>query len=544
MASRKKIVYGILLTAVLILIIGISYAAVNFREIGSNQQLITGDIYMKYTESSALTMTNIIPSSTYDPNTYFEFYITGKNTNTLYDIYYDIILNRGDVPSGKQESNRIADRYIKFRLVERVNNADQVIFTNKSFFDISGGKRVTVATIPKNTTSEITHTYRLYMWIGDDIKVGNTENPNVDYDFSTWDNLFASIKVSSTGDFDPKTVPVEAINVVKNFYDVSNSTYDSNWTSIRDSITSIEFSTSSEVPQNAITSFDVTDSTSTGTVTLYTLDDGLNNNTYKAVIAADGLIYAPANCQNMFRNMPILESFNTRNFYVDNATNLQAIFANDYLLSDISSLSRWNTSNVTNFAAVFQNAYALTDISALSRWNISHATTVQKMLGSTQDTFMTLKNIAPLANWTIPSTLTNMASLFEGCRELSDISFISGWNVSNVQNMSFMFNYCENLSDITPISSWNVGSVTNMRTMFSYTKLTNLNALAGWNVTNVTTYQQTFKAISTLSDASGINGWNIKSTATFTNMFQYTPVHPTFTSVSGTWNSAGTFTPS
>ena len=46
-----------------------------------------------------------------------------------------------------------------------------------------------------------------------------------------------------------------------------------------------------------------------------------------------------------------------------------------------------------------------------------------------------------------------------------------------------------------------------------------------------------------LEDASAINNWAINANIDFTEMFYNTPVHPTFTQVSGTWSN-GTFTPS
>ena len=204
MEKNKKIIFGVLSVALVLIFVGATYAFVEYSKIGNNQQLVTGDIYMNYRESTALTMSNLMPSDTYDSNNYFEFYITGKNTNTLYDIVYDIILGRGDVPSGKTEANRIQDRFIVFKLVERVNNADEVIFTDRSYEDLSSGVRAAVATIPKNTTSEITHTYRLYMRIDRSVIIGNPTTQNKDYDQDTWNNLFASVKVSATGDFDTK----------------------------------------------------------------------------------------------------------------------------------------------------------------------------------------------------------------------------------------------------------------------------------------------------------------------------------------------------
>ena len=53
---------------------------------------------------------------------------------------------------------------------------------------------------------EINKTYRLYMWIDENIVIGN-----VDYDYTTdeWKNLFASIKVNVTGDFSNKNLAYE-----------------------------------------------------------------------------------------------------------------------------------------------------------------------------------------------------------------------------------------------------------------------------------------------------------------------------------------------
>jgi len=212
MESKKKkeiMIIGIIVFVVVV-ILGVAYAIFTYNQTGSNSKLIVGDIYMHYKESNTLTLENALPSNIYDPNNYFEFTIEGKNTNKKYDIWYDINLLRGSVPDSKQESNRILDKFLKFRLTEFVENKttheleEKEIFANKSYNDLSSANRIHVATIPKNTTSEITHRYRLYMWIGNEVVIGNTGNDGIDYDMTTWNNLFASIKVSSTGDFTVK----------------------------------------------------------------------------------------------------------------------------------------------------------------------------------------------------------------------------------------------------------------------------------------------------------------------------------------------------
>jgi len=205
--NKKKIsLIGLILSIVLFIVgVGVTFAAYTYSRSGTvNSKQIVGDIYMHYTESNSLTLSNAMPRSSYISNSYFEFTIDGKNTTTNKDIYYDILLSHGDVPQGKTEENRIQDKFIKFRLTEIINNEETEIFTNKSYHDLSSGKRVHVDTIPKNTMNEVIHTYRLYMWISNDVVIGNAENSDIDYDQLVWNNLFASIKVRATGDFEEK----------------------------------------------------------------------------------------------------------------------------------------------------------------------------------------------------------------------------------------------------------------------------------------------------------------------------------------------------
>ena len=137
---------------------------------------------------------------------YFEFTIDGKNTYTEEDIWYEIVLSHGDTHATRTE--RLRDDLLKFRLVEVVDGEEQELFTNHSYNDLTS-KRVWVDTIPRNTTNEIVHTYRLYMWISDSIRIGNTSE--VDYDMETWNNeVYASIKVNVTGDFNEKIVETDA----------------------------------------------------------------------------------------------------------------------------------------------------------------------------------------------------------------------------------------------------------------------------------------------------------------------------------------------
>jgi len=220
--KNKKVLIAIIVAVLLIGIVGVTFAAYTYTRNGtSNSKQVVGDIYMHYTESNTLTLSNAMPSSTYISNNYFEFTVDGKNTTTNKDIIYDIVLSHGDVPQGKTETNRIDDKFLKFRLVEVISNNETEILNNKSYDDLTS-KRIHVETIPKNTTSQVTHTYRLYMWIGDEVVIGNI---NQDYTESEWSNLFASIKVNVSGDFTEKEVGNKVRKVVYNQMNNGGSSY-------------------------------------------------------------------------------------------------------------------------------------------------------------------------------------------------------------------------------------------------------------------------------------------------------------------------------
>ena len=203
MNKSKKITLIISIALVsILLIVGISYAAMSYNKAGSNQQLVLGDIWMKYDEVSGLSISDALPGADY--SNYFEFTITGKNTYTKKDIYYDFILTRGDLPEGKSEDYRIPDEYLKFKLVSVDNsNQETVIFQDETYESLEN-QRIYVETIAKNTTDEVNRKYRLYMTIDYSLEIGNTSTAVFTSD--EWEQAFATVKLNVTGDFSEKKV--------------------------------------------------------------------------------------------------------------------------------------------------------------------------------------------------------------------------------------------------------------------------------------------------------------------------------------------------
>ena len=196
MKEKKVLIIGVVITVILLFTVGITYAAFNYNRTGTNNsQLVVGDIYMHYNEINELIISDATPQSTYDENNYFEFTITGKNTHLENMVLYNIQLAKGDAENSKV---RIADKFLKFRLVEVLGETENILIDNKSYETINNTV-IYSGNIPKQTNEEIVHTYRLYMWIDGNIKVGNTSDAN--YTIDEWNNLYASIKVNVNGEY-------------------------------------------------------------------------------------------------------------------------------------------------------------------------------------------------------------------------------------------------------------------------------------------------------------------------------------------------------
>ena len=160
MKNKKTLTIVSIILGILIFSFGISYSILLFNNSGSTSQLITGDIYMHYTGINEIEMVDVMPSSTYDAIKYFEFTINEKNTNTKNDIWYEILLDYGDNTTTR--TTRIKDELLKFSLSEVNGETETFLFEGRNYNNLENCK-IWVETIPKNTTTEIQKTYRLYM---------------------------------------------------------------------------------------------------------------------------------------------------------------------------------------------------------------------------------------------------------------------------------------------------------------------------------------------------------------------------------------------
>ncbi len=252
------------------------------------------------------------------------------------------------------------------------------------------------------------------------------------------------------------------------------------------------------------------------------------------------------NMQGMFYHLDNVRSLDVSGFDTRKVYNMKEMF---FCCASLESLdvSNFNTSNVTNMVGMFHYCNCLKALN-ISGFDLSKITSLDSFFASCRNMVL----ITGLADLDV-SHITNMSFIFYYTGPLN-YQDISDWDVSHVENFDYAFSDAL-ISDLTVLRNWNMESVTTMGSMFrECARITTLNGLENWDVSNVINFSEgndtnnnptegAFEYMTSLVDASAINDWNIRSDALFNYMFNKTPVHPTFTKYSGTWDSHGSFIP-
>ena len=209
---------------------------------------------------------------------------------------------------------------------------------------------------------------------------------------------------------------------------------------------------------------------------------------------------------NMFNGCTALKAFNSNKTWTARANynNISNMFSGCSSLYDISGLAGWDVSNVINMNSFLSNT-AITDVDSMSSWN------------------------TPIN--------TQMFNVFGGCTSLADISGLEDWDVSSVEMMNNLFENCTSLSDISALSDWNTGNVVYLRGAFKNCGLESLDALTNWNTSKVTTLYETFCNNISLTDLDGLDNWDVSKVTTMYALFYGDTVLSDMTAISN-WNTA------
>ena len=213
MNNKKQLLLTIGLVLILVLmIVGISYAAFKFTGLGKRENTITtGAITMKYTESTnTISMNNALPTTDatgkvrLTAGEYFDFTLSGTIKGSE-NINWEIAAE--DVTTA---SRKIDGKYIKLYLtsLDENNNEKEVmaptVYTAETTENTYTGRPANMMSLAKGTTSTSFSTkYRLRMYVDE------SYNPQGD-----GGNLAFSIKINAygkTGNVMPKTGPVAKV---------------------------------------------------------------------------------------------------------------------------------------------------------------------------------------------------------------------------------------------------------------------------------------------------------------------------------------------
>ena len=404
MDKKKQLLLSIGLVLILVLmIVGISYAAFKFVGLGNKTNTITtGAITMEYTESTnTISMTGALPTTDatgkvrLTAGEYFDFTIKSSiqgNANINWEIAAEDI-----TPSS---AKKMAGKNIKLYLTKLNGDKEEEVMAPKVYnattsANTKTGRPSGVMSLATGTmsTSETTN-YRLRMYVDEDY---NPQGDGGGLSFSVKINAYGKVKEAPTG----SKMKAYATQDNLNHYPYPSTdfhTYD-----YKSKITSIITKKDNIVPATATESWDISEA-GDGSVMAYVEDDGTGNSTYKVTIGGKGGIIANESMIEYFADFNKMTSI------------------------DLSAL---DTSEVTNMSAMFSYCSSLTSLD-VSKFDTSQ--------------------------------VTDMSSMFGGCSSLTSLD-VSKFNTSEVTNMNSMFSFCDSLTSLD-VSSFDTSQVTDMNSMF------------------------------------------------------------------------------
>ena len=545
MNNKKQLLLSIGLVLILVLmIVGISYAA--FKFVGEGKKLntiTTGAITMEYEESTnTISMTGALPTTDatgkvrLTEGEYFDFTIKSSikgNTNINWEIAAEDIT--------ASSAKKMDGKNIKFYLTKLDSaGAEEEVMAPKVYSATTSANTKTgrpsgVMSLATGTmsTSETTN-YRLRMYVDEDY---NPQGDGGGLSFSVKINAYGKVKEGPTGS-KMKAYMTQADEIPPET-DFHTDAYMSK-------ITSIITKKDNIVPETATESWDISEAQDGSVMAyvektdevleplptnakIYSNDDEVEDISktiyatplsetnvdyaYKLTIGGKDGIIANENMTGYFT-----EFFSGNDFSNDasidlsaldtsEVTNMQGMFAGCSSLTSLD-VSSFDTSKVTDMSAMFDRCGGLTSLD-VSNFNTSKVTNMSNMFRECSS--LTSLDLSKFDT----SKVTNMSNMFFLCDDLKSLD-LSGFDTSKVTNMSNMFSMEYSFGSLTSLdlSSFDTSKVTDMSAMFERCSgLTSLD-LSSFDTSKVTNMSSMF------SDCSSLTSLNVSSfdTSKVTNM--------------------------
>ena len=494
MDKKKQLLLSIGLVLILVLmIVGISYAAFKFVGAGKKLNTITtGAITMEYEESTnTISMTGALPTTDatgkvrLTAGEYFDFTIK-SNIQGNANINWEIAAEDITASSAKKMDGKNIKLYLT--KLDSTGAETQVmapkVYSASTSANTKTGRPSGVMSLATGTmsTSETTN-YRLRMYVDEDY------NPQGD-----GGGLSFSVKINAYGKTGKKMPIGSKMKAYMTQDDYDNDNYpqtDFHTYDYSSKITTITTKNDNIVPATATESWDISEA-GDGSVMAYVekTDEVLEPRPEPGPTNAK--IYSNDEKVNDI-SKPIyatpLSETNTNYAYKLTIGGKGGIIANEnmtgYFLGFFSTvlnkvsidLSALDTSEVTDMRYMFAGCSSLTSLD-LSNFDTSEVTDMNSMFGGCSG--LTNLDVSKFDT----SQVTNMSDMFEGCESLTSLD-VSKFNTSKVTNMSAMFYDCNSLTSLD-LRNFDTSNVTDMSAMFNgYNSLTNLD-VSKFDTSNVT----------------------------------------------------------
>ena len=457
MDKKKQLLLSIGLVLILVLmIVGISYAAFKFVGEGNKPNTITtGAITMEYEESTnTISMTGALPTTDatgkvrLTAGEYFDFTIKSSiqgNTNINWEIAAEDI-----TPSS---AKKMAGKNIKLYLTKLDSTGVETqvmapkVYRASTSANTKTGRPSGVMSLATGTmsTSETTN-YRLRMYVDEDY---NPQGDGGGLSFSVKINAYGKVKEAPTG---------SKMKAYMTQDDYDNDNYpetDFHTDTYKSKITSIITKKDNIVPETATESWDISEA-GDGSVMAYVEDDGTGNSTYKLTIGGKGGIIANESMISYFAGFEKMTSIDLSALDTSQVTNMFDMFGGCSGLTNLD-VSNLNTSNVTDMGVMFAACGGLTNLD-VSNFDTSNVTNMYGMFGECRR--LTSLDVSKFDT----SQVTDMNGMFDSCLSLTSLD-VSNFDTSSVTNMSGMFQGCYRLTNLN-VSNFDTSQVTDMSDMF------------------------------------------------------------------------------
>ena len=504
MDKKKQLLLSIGLVLILVLmIVGISYAAFKFVGLGQKPNTITtGAITMEYEESTnTISMTGALPTTDatgkvrLTAGEYFDFTIKSNiqgNANINWEIAAEDI-----TPSSVK---KMAGKNIKLYLTKLNGDKEEEVMAPKVYrvstsANTKTGRPSGVMSLATGTmsTSETTN-YRLRMYVDEDY---NPQGDGGGLSFSVKINAYGKVKEAPTGS------KMKAYMTKDDLYNERNPETDFHTDAYYSKTTSIITKKDNIVPETATESWDISEAQD-GSVMAYVEETGADedgNSAYKVTIGGKGGIIANESMIRYFAGFGEMTSIDLSALDTSEVTNMNSMFNECSRLTSLD-VSKFDTSQVTDMHGMFNDCDSLTSLD-VSNFDTSSVTNMNSMFSGCWD--LTSLDVSKFDT----SKVTNMASMFGSCRSLTSLD-VSKFDTSSVTDMSSMFDYCESLTSLD-VSNFDTSKVTDMSGMFNVcTSLTNLD-VSKFDTSNVTNMWVMFQGCRSLTslDVSNFDTSNV-----------------------------------